>query len=1125
MELNSPELPQAASSNCSDSEKGKGGPELQGAASTMYVRTEAELPKSADVCELSCMRNTYEYAKTDELEVPLAGASESNRNAHEMANKRPKLNEPSTISYLIRDAQRQAELERRPPLMVPKEVVGVKALVAEILGTHIRDHKFVGIWGMGGVGKTTLAKVVFNKMFAKFEYTCFIEDLKQIPRTKEEVKSLVWKEMNHYGVPVSGASGPSERSGWYQVKGKSLLVVLDDVEDSNHVTLLEEIAYENGMEESRFVLTSRNAQRLRNVKTIPLDALEQEDDKKLFTLYSQPDPPESFRKVLEEIVDGCGGLPLTLEVLGRYLKGQEIELWEEIPGALRDCDEGIADLQEKVWAKLQLSYDRLPGSEVKDMFLDIVSIFLPDHQSFTTTDAKMAWSSTDKGTLNHLRILEDRALVTVRGEEFYMHEHLRRMGERIARREGRHLNSDASSMYPLDDKVIFQPDQELGKIVTSKIEVDEEMIRGVDLPNTLVLLSLGGYGSDLVFSDGAGGYLVNDTSSGTLLLTRCFSLVNVELSECKTVDLGGLGELRRLRVLAIKSCTLVRNWPKSLLKLRNLEWLELSQDVVLAEDPETDHERNPRLVILPIWLGDLANLQTLIIRGYEVQSVPSSLRKLTSLRFLQLDRIQDMSGIPNIIGSLRQLQVLQLTYNGILELPDTLGNLTSLRKLLLYDEIKSLPASFSNLTRLEDVSLKGEFGSVTARKMSDKWWPVRIAGDGAVLDVLRRFMTKHKHLLLQCKHGASAVMVRNMVDLESLTIVVADRQSAVPDAFGGLQKLQSFKLVCHAVENSLVESLGRLSSLEELHLVCETLEQLPVVFGCSSTLKTLWIACPSLPGLPETVGEFSQLTTLHVNDTGLRLLPDSFARLSQLKQLHIAGCDYLSPLPKVPESLKYDIRGCDYLTEVRDEFILSRKALDELDSTSVIASRPNPTSVIVWSRSQNPESHPWDSLELVPETICKLSHLQSLSLWHLQKLTSLPKALGDLHSLRKLQFYKCAIESLPESLGQLSSLTHLGVSCCEHVKTLPKSLGRLSSLIYLEVTYCENVKTLPGTIGDLFSLTFLDLQGSAIDSLPGTLSNLSQLKRLRITGCGNLGLPSDIRAYFKKFFPGVRVWM
>ncbi|KAL3678419.1 hypothetical protein R1sor_021375 [Riccia sorocarpa] len=175
------------------------------------------------------------------------------------------------------------------------------------------------------------------------------------------------------------------------------------------------------------------------------------------------------------MVDGCEGLPLTLEVLGKYLRGKSFELWAEIPAALRKCDE-VADLEEKVWIKLRLSYDGLPSGEVQNMFLDVASFFICVNV-FTASDAIMTWSAIyDGSAYSRLQILEDRALVTVRqgkdGKEFYMHEHLRRMGQRIARLEGRSLDlsriwslstsylnenqGEGAQEYPYDDHVIFQ---------------------------------------------------------------------------------------------------------------------------------------------------------------------------------------------------------------------------------------------------------------------------------------------------------------------------------------------------------------------------------------------------------------------------------------------------------------------------------------------------------------------------------------------------------------------------------------------------------------------------------------------------------------------------------------------
>ncbi|KAL2623599.1 hypothetical protein R1flu_003804 [Riccia fluitans] len=384
------------------------------------------------------------------------------------------------LKHLIEDVQKRVELERSQSLMVPKVTVGVDVLVTEVLGKHLHEHRFVGFSGLGGVGKTTLAKIIFNKVCAKFEFTCFMEEIKLISGTKEDIKKKVWEKMYHHGRPVQSSS-ESSRDGWYQVVGKSMFLVFDDIEDHRHVDLLQEIADSNGMGESRFLLTSRNTQRLRgceDVHIILLDCLDDQDAKKLFTTYAFPnqEPPESFEGVIQEIVVGCGGLPLTLEVLGKYLRSEsKEEVWAEIPIVLRKCED-IADLEQRVWDKLKLSYDKLPGDEVKNMFLDIACFFSIDHYdlrpffwSWRANDAMKAWSVTDRIAHNRVKLLEERSLLKVSHSkdhegfdymEFHMHEHVKSMGQRIAQQEGRSYNLPHLSLQsydnPYNDQIISQ---------------------------------------------------------------------------------------------------------------------------------------------------------------------------------------------------------------------------------------------------------------------------------------------------------------------------------------------------------------------------------------------------------------------------------------------------------------------------------------------------------------------------------------------------------------------------------------------------------------------------------------------------------------------------------------------
>ncbi|KAL3689099.1 hypothetical protein R1sor_015408 [Riccia sorocarpa] len=1050
------------------------------------------------------------------------------------------------LHSLIGDVQRQLELEMKPPLVVPDVTVGVDGLLTEILGKHIRDHKFVGFFGMGGVGKTTLAKLIFNRIFARFEFSCFVQEIKQIPGTRDELKEKLWEKMFRHGVPVRSASGASGAGGWHQVTGRSLLVVFDDVQDLDHVDLLKEIAH-NPNEESRFILTSRDMNRLRDcgpdIHICPLDRLEDEDANKLFISYAFPgqqEPPKSLRLVVKQVVDGCEGLPLTLEVLGNYLRGKETEHWEEIPRALRECDK-VADLDQKVWAKLQLSYDRLPENEVKNIFLDIASFFIFREFpfAFSVDDAISAWSSIYGSGRNRLQTLEDRALVNISTDSkdsegydrsyFYMHEHLRKMGQRIAKFEGRSFDlsrvrtlstSDSDSgakvhnQYPYDDQVIFQGDQELGRIVAHRVRISRNSMRvcgqtcafcimrevwpkltairymelqvdisgccqecrnrGCPLPNTLVLFHLNLLNDgDVVISGEVGTNFQDDesgTATGTLMLAGCTSLVKLYLDTCKNIDLGGLNELRHLSSSVIRECRAVRNWPTSLRELTNLKRLELGS----IDEPFE----------LPITFGNLTNLEHLFIGLCKVTTVPSSLQNLTNLRILEVHEVIGTEAIPNVLKFLRHLQILKLECcgivnlrdglreltalrelslksEGIVELPDTLGNLTNLERLKLRSLITCLPASFANLTRLKELMLEGRFG-----KVEGSMGKFRVGLGNEILfrgvHYLQGFMTKQKSLNLDCQHGTSAVIVRNMVSLESLQLNVRGPE-AVLDIIGHLQKLRFFKLTCGAMENNLVKSLERLSSLEELDLQCRTVERLPDVFGCFATLKTLRIECPSLQALPDTFGNFIQLSTVHISARGLLTLPDSFAQLSQLREFQLIGCNSLTT------------------------------------------------------------SHPGnEDMQHLPETIWQMPHLESLLLCDLPNLKALPEALGNLHSLQELKLYSSAIGSLPESLGRLSGLTHLKIKGCGNLKalpealgnlhslqrlklhscaieSLPESLGRLSALTHLEIRGCGNLKTLPDTIGGLSSLGSLVLHSMTI--LPEALGNLHSLQELELWGC------------------------
>ncbi|KAL3698321.1 hypothetical protein R1sor_012397 [Riccia sorocarpa] len=688
--------------------------------------------------------------------------------------------------------------------------------------------------------------------------------------------------------------------------------------------------------------------------------------------------------------------------------------------------------------------------------------------------------------------------------------------------------------------------------------------QGCSLPNTLVLFQLDfRQQGDFVISGSGKNFLGKGRAT---MVSTSTSLVHLQLNQCREILdwptslsklkdlkqlellgkpfelLGTFGNLTNLEHLSIKNCKLssipssVRNWQTALGELTILSsvrnWQTALGELTILKRLELESVHTP--FELPDTFGALTKLEHLSINQCKVGSIPSSLRNLTSLRFLKLSEIVGRQAIPDVMRFLRQVQILllkcwgivnlvdalremtaltelHLECEGIEELPDTFGMLTNLKKLQLRCPIEWLPASFANLTRLETLKLEGRFGTVNRcvsmnwdeevdllRRFEmvdsvgeDKECVVCLREDELVhpicplLHHLQGFMTKQKGLRLDCQHGMSAVIVRNMIGLESLEIKVRGSQ-AVPDIFGNLQKLRIFKLTCEAMEGSLVESLGGLSSLEELNVVCKTVERLPDVFGCFATLKTLRIVCPSLQALPDTFGNFVELTTLSISATLLLTLSDAFDQPSRLEEFHLTGCDTLTTFPDLVrcssslgpwETSRTTPKTMWQLPRLKELEVSGHNYACGSDSESHPADQwqlPRLKELAVWGYDS--ESHLPDELRDLPATIWAIwPHLESLRFRDLQKLRTLPEALGNLQSLRNLECERCGFESLQESLGRLSGLISLRMDCCGNLKTLPETIGDMSSLKGLYIFGCVNLKTLPETIGDLSSLTSLHL--------------------------------------------------
>ncbi|XP_042499828.1 disease resistance protein RUN1-like [Macadamia integrifolia] len=254
-----------------------------------------------------------------------------------------------------------------------KNPIGLEARVDNVLSllnVGSSDVRFVGICGIGGIGKTSIAMTLYNHIFKRFEMSSFLANVREEALEPNGLVSL--QEKLIYSVSKRKVEICNVYRGHQLIKerlqGKKVLLILDDVDSYSQ---LKDLAIEFKLfgPGSRIIITSRDEHVLNVAKVDEIywpKELDQEQSLQLFSLYafSREQPLEDYEQLCQGVLHLAGGLPLTLEVLGSYffdIRGKEV--WQS---RLRKL-ERIPD--KKVLKILKISYDDLEDEE-KSIFLD-----------------------------------------------------------------------------------------------------------------------------------------------------------------------------------------------------------------------------------------------------------------------------------------------------------------------------------------------------------------------------------------------------------------------------------------------------------------------------------------------------------------------------------------------------------------------------------------------------------------------------------------------------------------------------------------------------------------------------------------------------------------------------------
>ncbi|KAK9941554.1 hypothetical protein M0R45_007258 [Rubus argutus] len=291
-----------------------------------------------------------------------------------------------------------------------------------LLGAGEDDVRFIGIWGMGGIGKTTMVRVVHERISREFEHNFLLNNVRNsveksgLPNLQKQLLSGIWTRKDDILDPQEGAAMIRRLLG-----NKKVLLILDDVNDPSHLKYLAGNQDWFGLG-SRVLITTRDEHLLIEhgvERRWKVEELNCDDSLQLFSwkAFKRDCPEKDFLSLSKSVVNYAQGLPLALEVLGSFLYGRGLIEWNSALRKLgRVCNPKIFDI-------LKISYDDLDYEE-KKIFLDIACFFNGEDKDRVTE----VLTSCDVSASIGIEILQERSLLTLSYGRLRMHDLLREMG-------------------------------------------------------------------------------------------------------------------------------------------------------------------------------------------------------------------------------------------------------------------------------------------------------------------------------------------------------------------------------------------------------------------------------------------------------------------------------------------------------------------------------------------------------------------------------------------------------------------------------------------------------------------------------------------------------------------------
>ncbi|KAL4029051.1 hypothetical protein IC575_012272 [Cucumis melo] len=920
----------------------------------------------------------------------------------------------------------------------------------------------IGVYGMGGVGKTMLVKDILRKIVESKKpfdevVTSTISqtpDFRSIQGQLADTLGLKFEQETIEGrAPILRKRLKMERS---------ILVVLDDVWENID---LETIGIPSVEDHTgcKILFTTRNKHLISNQmcanKIFEIKVLGEDESWNLFkTMAGETVEASDLKPIAIQIVRECAGLPIAITTVAKALRNKPSDIWNDALNQLKSVDVGMANIGEmerKVYLPLKLSYDCLGYEEVKLLFL-LCSMFPED---FPIDVEELHVYAMGMGFLHGVDTVEKgRCRIKKLVDDLISSSLLQQYSEYGCNYVKMHdMVRDVALLIASKNEHV----RTLSYVKRSNEEWEEEKLLG---------------NHTAVFIDGL-HYPLPKLTLPKVQLLRLVALYCWEHNKCVSVVETFFEEMKELKGLVVENVNIsLMQRPSDLYSLANIRVLRLERCQLLGSID---------------WIGELKKLEILDFSESNITQIPTTMSQLTQLKVLNLSSCEQLEVIPpNILSKLTKLEELNLEtfdgwegeewYEG--RKNASLSELKCLRHLyalnLTIQDEEIMPENLFLVGKLKLQKFNIRIGCQSKLKYTlpyqnknriKNFIGIKMESGRCLDDWIKNLLKRSDNVLLEGS-VCSKVLHSELVGANNFVKSFFSEMVSLPN----LEKLEianaeSLKMIW----SNNVPILNSFSKLEEIRIwSCNNLQKVlfhPNMMGILTCLKVLVIRdCKLLEGIFEVQEPISVVESNNVP------ILNSF---SKLEEIRIWSCNNLQKVLFPPNMMGIltclkvlEIIGCNLLEGI----------FEVQEPISVVESNNVP----------------------ILNSFSKLEEIRIWSCNNLQKVLFHPNMMGILTCLKVLVIRNCKLLegifevqepiSVVESnnipiLNSFSKLEEIRIWSCNNLQKVlfpPNMMGILTCLKVLEIIGCNLLEGI------------FEVQEpiSVVEASPIVLQNLSRLK-------------------------------